>query len=632
MGAIIRAIFVTLVSCTMCVFRAWKELGRAWLVGIFLLATLGTAMAQPRRVLLLHSFGPHFAPWSAIAGRFREDLIRQSPNPIDLYEASLQNGRFERSQDEGPFLDYLRSLFVENDLDLAVAMGAPAARFFQRYRSQIFPSTPLLITGADERTFNDAALTTYDTAVAVNFDQAKQIENILQVLPDTANIAVVIGDSPLENFWVEELRRAFQPFGNRVTFDWFNKLSLDDMVKRVVKLPPRSAIYYATVRVDARGVPQEEDHVLSQFREVASAPIFSYIDSNFGRGIVGGPLLSSQQLAHRSAVVAVRILGGETAGNIKTPALGLSVPMYDWRELQRWNISEAILPPSSEIHFRGPTAWERYRVQVLVICAALLLQAALICWLLYEQRRRHRAEVLSRNFMSELTHMNRIATAGELSASIAHEVNQPLAGMVLTANAALRWLAAETPNLGKVRDALAQIVSAGHRAGDIIRNVRTMFGKDTQERRPVDINRVILAVLKLVQIEIQRHEIAVQTQLDHRLPPVIGLEIQLQQVILNLIMNAIESMQSGQSWPRELRVKSELGQSDEVRVCIEDSGTGTAPSDLERVFTPLFTTKERGMGMGLSICHSIIAGHNGRIWATAGVERGAIFHFVLPTK
>src|SRR5215470_7172585 len=397
MGAIIRAIFVTLVSRTMYVFRAWKELGRCWLVGIFLLATLETAMAQPRRVLLLHSFGPHFAPWSAIAGRFREDLIRQSPHPIDLYEASLQNGRFGRPQDDGPFLEYLRSLFVENDLDLVVAMGAPAARFFQRYRSQIFPSTPLLITGADERTFNDAALTTYDTAVAVNFDQAKQIENILQVLPNTANIAVVIGDSPLENFWVEELRRAFQPFGNRVTFDWLNKLSLDDMVKRVVKLPPRSAIYYATVRVDARGVPQEEDHVLSRFREVANAPIFSYIDSNFGGGIVGGPLLSSQQLAHQSAAVAVRILGGETAGNIKTPTLGLSVPMYDWRELQRWNISEAILPPNSEIHFRGPTAWERYRVQILVICAALLIQAALICWLVYEQRRRHRAEVLSRN-------------------------------------------------------------------------------------------------------------------------------------------------------------------------------------------------------------------------------------------
>src|SRR5262249_58339808 len=131
----------------------------------------------------------------------------------------------------------------------------------------------------------------------------------------------------------------------------------------------------------------------------------------------------------------------------KTATLGLSVPMYDWRELQRWHIGEAILPQGSEVHFRGPTAWEQYRAQIVTICAALLVQAALICWLLYEQRRRHRAEVLSRNFMSELTHMNRIATAGELSTSIAHEINQPLAAMVLTANAALRWLAADPPHL-----------------------------------------------------------------------------------------------------------------------------------------------------------------------------------------
>src|SRR5215467_14805264 len=165
------------------IFRMRKRLGRAWLAGMFLLAALETAMAQPRRVLLLHSFGPHFAPWSVVAGRFREELIAQSPHAIDLYEASLQSGRFGQFQDEGPFLDYLRALFVESGLDLVVALGAPAARFFQQHRSQIFPSTPLLITGADERTFNDAALTTYDTAVAVGFAQAKQIENILQVLP-----------------------------------------------------------------------------------------------------------------------------------------------------------------------------------------------------------------------------------------------------------------------------------------------------------------------------------------------------------------------------------------------------------------------------------------------------------------
>jgi PAS domain S-box-containing protein len=380
--------------------RLWRPLGRASLAGIFLLALLEAAEAQPRRVLLLQSYGPHFQPWSIIASQFREELLRQSPYGIDLYEASLQSERFEPSHEQKPFLDYLRALFIEQRPDLVVAMGAPAARLFLQHRALMFPSTPLLITGADERTFNDIGLTSTDTAVASEFDQAKPIEHILQVLPGTTNIAVVIGASPIDKFWTAEYRRALQPLTDRVLFDWFDELSAEEMVTRVAALPPHSAIYYAHVHVDARGVPQEDDRVLSRLHEVASAPIFSWIDSNFGHGIVGGPLLSTQELARRSAAVAIRILGGETPGNVKTPTLALNAPKYDWRELQHWHISEAALPPGSDIYFRGPSAWVQYRVQIVAGLAAFLMQATLICWLLYERRRRRMAEVVARNFIS----------------------------------------------------------------------------------------------------------------------------------------------------------------------------------------------------------------------------------------
>jgi hypothetical protein len=234
--------------------------------------------------------------------------------------------------DHAPVVEYLRSLFAGRKLDLVVAMGAPAARFVQRYRSQLFPSTPLLITGTDQRTFSDVPLTADDTAVAVTVDLTKFIENILQVLPDTTHIAWAIGVSPSEQFWTEKLRRVSQPFTNRVTFEWFNELSLEDMLKRAAVLPPHSAIFYADVRVDAAGVPYEQDRVLAGLRETTNAPIFGYLDGYLGRGIVGGPLISTQDLGRRAAAVALRILGGETAGHIKTPPLELGAPMYDWRE------------------------------------------------------------------------------------------------------------------------------------------------------------------------------------------------------------------------------------------------------------------------------------------------------------
>ena len=262
--------------------------------------------------------------------------------------------------------------------------------------------------------------------------------------------------------------------------------------------------------------------------------------------------------------------------------------------------------------------------------AVLLTQCGLIGWLVFEHRRRHLAEIQSRNAMAELTYMNRVAAAGELSASIAHEVNQPLAGITTRAGAALNWLAAEPPNIARARTALTQIVEAGHRAGDVVTSIRAMFRKETNERSAIDINNLILTVLAIVRVDLQKNGVELQMQLDDQLPAVEGDKVQLQQVILNLVMNAIEAMQAAQ--PRVLQVKSERTKPEIVYVSIADTGTGIDPSNLNRIFSPLFTTKERGMGMGLSICQSIIKNHNGQIWVSPGVTGGSIFQFELPTK
>jgi C4-dicarboxylate-specific signal transduction histidine kinase len=329
----------------------------------------------------------------------------------------------------------------------------------------------------------------------------------------------------------------------------------------------------------------------------------------------------------QTAAAAIRILNGEKPGEIRPPPVQFASPMFDWREMQRWGISENRLPPGSKILFRNPTAWEQYRAYILAFIAAILIQSALISWLLYEHWRRQRAEVLARNTMSELTHVNRMATVSQLSASIAHEVRQPLAGIVANAQAALRWL--EKPNVEEVRESLKGIESEGFRASEIITNLRAMFKSDVQEKTLVDINKLVSSVLALVVIDLQKHEIDLQTQLDDRISNVLGNQVQLQQLILNLVMNAIESMSSLQT--RVLCIKTGLSQSNKVHVSIEDTGTGIKPSDLARVFKPMFTTKARGMGMGLSICQSIIENHDGRIWVSPGANGGSIFQFELPT-
>jgi signal transduction histidine kinase len=230
--------------------------------------------------------------------------------------------------------------------------------------------------------------------------------------------------------------------------------------------------------------------------------------------------------------------------------------------------------------------------------------------------------------MTELTHMNRVATAGVLSASIAHEISQPLTAIVTAANAARRWLVLREPGIEQARDALDQIESAGHRAGEIITSLREMFKKETQARNPIDINKLIFGVLAIVRHELKKRGVELRTELDESLPALEGDRVQLQQVVLNLVMNAIEAMPVV---PRILSIRSCISKPNFVRVAVEDTGTGIDPSNHDRIFNPMFTTKERGMGIGLSICHSIIESHNGRIWVTRGIDKGSIFQFELPT-
>jgi C4-dicarboxylate-specific signal transduction histidine kinase len=232
--------------------------------------------------------------------------------------------------------------------------------------------------------------------------------------------------------------------------------------------------------------------------------------------------------------------------------------------------------------------------------------------------------------MAELTHMNRVSIAGVLSASIAHEINQPLNAIITHAGAARRRLLSQEPDIKALQTSLDQIVSAGHSAGEIIASLREMFKKETRARTPVDVNNLIFAVLAIVRYELQTHEIELSIELADSLPTFEGDRVQLQQVILNLIMNAIEAMQSVD--PRLLSIRSCVSKPNFVHISVADTGTGIDPSNLDHIFRPMFTTKERGMGVGLSICHSIIESHNGRIWVTRGTDRGSIFHFELPTN
>ena len=229
-----------------------------------------------------------------------------------------------------------------------------------------------------------------------------------------------------------------------------------------------------------------------------------------------------------------------------------------------------------------------------------------------------------------LAHANRVATMGQLTASIAHEVNQPLAAIGANAEACLSWLDRETPDLNAARRSIEWIINDGNRASEVIRRVRSLANKTSIEKVPLDINEVANEVIALVQREITSHRVALRTELALTLPMVLGDRVQLQQVIINLAMNGMEAMQSVTHRPRELVIRSRLDEAQQVLVSVTDCGLGIPAENADLLFDAFFTTKSSGMGMGLSICRSIIEAHGGRLWATANVPHGATFQFSLP--
>jgi signal transduction histidine kinase len=594
------------------------------------------ATAEPRRVLILHAFGHAYSPWSDMAGSFRAELIKRSPEPIDLYEVSLDTARVQDPKDEGPFVEYIRTVLSGRKLDLIVPVGAPAAFFAQRYRQLLFPTTRMLTVGADVRRMSTATRTEDDVAVLLDLDLPAYLKNILHLLPETKEVAVVVGNSPVERFWASELRRDFQPFADRVKITWFNDLTFGDMLERAATMPPRSAIFWFLLSEDAAGVPYSQDRALEMMREVAVVPIFGMGDYELGRGIVGGPLMQTSVLGREAADVGLRILRGEAQGGINPPLVAFGAPMYDWRELQRWKIDEALLPHGSIVQFREPTVWQQYRSQIIGALAVVLFQAVLIAGLLFERQARKRAaeqagkaKIETGRYRENLAHLVRVHTVGEMSTAIAHEVNQPLVAIKNYALAARRRLAGVV-DAAKVEELLDKIGAQASRAGDVLQSLRAMAKKHESEATKVEVGRLVANTLKLVELESRNGNIRLETSISPNLPPVFVDGIQIQQVVLNLTRNAIEAIEEAGIAGSVIKVGVVGTAEDEIVVSVADYGPGIAPDDAEHIFDPFYSTKGGGLGVGLSISRAIVEAHGGRLSLAPNEGGGCVFQFTLP--
>jgi signal transduction histidine kinase len=618
-------------SYTLISFFVHIALRLAVLLSMNLAATHSMAGdALPRSVLLIDQENQSRVWNFDLSNALRSILTADPGAPIAVYADNLDLARVSGPDYEKALRGFLIEKYQSIPIGVIVVSGVRALNLVLSLRPELWPNVPVVFAAVDDEAAARMKSIPNVTGHIMRLTLRDMVSTARMVVPNLKQI-VLVGD-PLERntFFRGFLAEIPELKNDNLELIDLTGRPMTEVKQRTATLPPDSAIVYTTLTVDGAGIDYLPREAVAAVATAANRPIVTGTLNFIGYGTVGGLVVSAPPIGEQAGRLALRILKGESASNIPVAVGDFKKPIFDWREIKRWNVSEGRLPTGSEFLFREPTAWEQYRSQIIIIVLALMLQAALITVLLFEHVRRQRAEAAARESLSELARASRIATASELSASIVHEVTQPLAAMVTNANAGLRWIGHATPDLGEVRAALNRIVTTGQRAGDVVKSIREMFGRDGQQKSPVDINELIRAVLALVRTDLQKHQASVEIDLDANLPSVLGDRVQLQQVLLNLIMNAVEAMDGVADRPRVLRVKSAIHEPDGVLVCVEDTGTGIEPDALGRIFETRFTTKPSGMGIGLAICQSIVQSHNGKLWATRGIQYGSVFQFLLP--
>lgn len=565
---------------------------------------------------------------SLLDAEFARTLQANSVDPIEVYRESMDLSRFGSDTYKSALRDFLRTKYADKKIEVAVAVMVPAFEFLSNFGKLIFPGTPVVFCGLDRKQLRDRPLPPDWYGVLVKREFAPTLDIVLRIHPKTREIVVVAGTSEFDDTIFAQAQNEFRAYESRVAFTYLYDLPFQSLLPMLSRLPSDSIVLFTTFFQDGAGKPFIPHEVVERISTAASVPVYGFADQYLGRGIVGGSLYSFVSHGADTAKLVLRVLSGDAPSQAVSEVPSNKV-MFDWRQMQRWGISEHSLPPDAEIDFRELTLWQTYAWQMALIFGVIVVQAGLISRLLYEQRRRRYAEVQSRQRMSELARINRFSTAGELTASIAHEINQPLGAIQTNAETMELLLRSPSPDIDEIKEITADIRRDQERASEVIRRLRSMLRRAPFELSDIDLNELVRETEDFLSGLAVSRQVELSSSIAPMPLPIRADRIQLQQVILNLIVNAMDAMADMPKSERKIAIRTT--RIDRFAdVAVSDTGPGIPPEKAKQVFEPFFTTKAQGMGIGLSIARTIIEAHGGRIWADNQTTGGAVFHISLP--
>ncbi|MHA7628997.1 sensor histidine kinase [Corallococcus sp. M7] len=610
------------------------------------------AVAQEARpaaksVLLLIPEDTALPAMATLVASLRSSLWEAQGGPITLDVESLDLGWARGAAYSQALHTWYLAKYRERRPDALIAFRSDAIQLALRLRQELWPDIPMIVLSEDERLWEQQPRLERVAGLWLRYDMRATAELALRLLPDTRRLALVNGSSPWERAQQERMVRELQPLLARrgLEFIDLSNLPLAELLERARTLPEDTAVLTFTFMTDPSGRPFVGREIARMFLSASNRPCFALHDTVMGLGFVGGALVSYEAVGQQLGVLTSRVLRGAQE-EFLAPLKPASVDTLtvDARALRRWDIPRERVPPGVRLAFDEPTLWERYRWWGLGALTLSGLQALVAGGLVVERRRRMRAqtellerqrmeklaEMEARRTLEQLAHVSRVAALGELTASLAHEINQPLSAILSNAQAVRRQLNATPTELEEMREALGDIIADGKRAGEVIHRMRVLLKRGEPRRELHSLNDLVREVARLLVNDMHLRGAELHLSLDPALPAVEGDGIQLQQVVLNLLINAMDAMAEVPAGQRQVRVLTASPVAGRVELRVQDSGGGIEPSRLARIFEPFYSTKEHGLGMGLSISRSIVEAHGGRLQAESPPGQGALLRCVLP--
>ena len=701
-----------------------------------------------KNVLILHTL-ESITPLSLETNRGLSDTLRMGGIPVaNLFFESMDLRRNPGPELRKLLAEQMRLKWSHRKADMVITVYPEALEFVLNDCRDVFPHVPIIALHLPQ----DFMMAETGRRIIGHFptyDITGTIDNALKLVPGTKRVYVVSGAHKVDKWLEDQARRASKKW-ERVEFIYLSHMSLEDILATVSKAPPGSVILYLALTQDVAGKSHTGLGLAHQLSQVSTVPVFGMFESALGYGVIGGTLVSWNLIGKRAGELVIDILKGvKTFDDVPAVLDVPSVPMFDWRQLRRWNLSESALPKGSVVINKEPTFWD-FRYYIIGGLAFILAQFLLITSLLLQRRRTRsaeeslsektqeldqfftvtsdllciantdgyflrlnpaweralgysREELMAKQFFEfvhpddlvrtedavstlasqgkvmyfenryrakdgtyrwlewtaapvgkliyagardlterlktesearqrreELAHMTRIATMGELTTSLAHEINQPLTAILSNAEAAQRFLSGNAPDISEVRQILEDIVRDDRRASDVVRKVRALVKKEKPHEEILDLNETIQEVISLIRGESLLRGLSITMELSQGLKRIRGERVQLQQVILNLILNGAAAMRNSPSGQRKIILRTAMPDGRTVKAFVTDFGTGIDEKNIERLFEPFYTTKPEGLGMGLSISQTIIKAHGGTMEASNNPEGGATFALTLP--